>query len=141
MKIRLSTLMVLLIATLSTFGQHLPRIVLIENDTNIIISTEQLRFVNRQIATVDYLKKKNISLQKVVDAYKNNLTLQIKYTFQIEKENSILQTINTTKDKQLRTLQKKADAEKKQARKGNRRAIITSLGIGFIAGIITSIFI
>ena len=127
--------------TLSIFGQSLPKIVVINGDTNVLISPEQLRFANRQIATVDYLDKKTISLKNTIDAYSNNLTLQIQFTFELQKQNKALKAKANTYKALLKEEREKARDERKQARKRKTRAVITSFGVGVIAGIILTILI
>ena len=130
-----------MILPLGIFSQNMTRIAVINGDTNILITPNQLRWANKQIATVEYLEAKTVSLNRIIDAYSNNFRLSIKQSFEYQKQIKAYKKSQAAYKATIEKQKKQAKAAKKQARKKKTRAIFASFGVGVIAGLILSIFI
>lgn len=132
----------LLLATLSSLGQtSYPIAKLIDRDTIILITPNQLKYANRNIATIHYLESRLIKLSGIILNKDNTIKLQSELTNQLEiKINALnieIEALTKLSD------QKATDYtnEAKRERKKKRRAVITGIGAGIIIGLIGSMFI
>ena len=137
---RLSLSMIVLLMTiLSISGQSLPKIVLVNNATNILISPAQLKFANTKIAESKYLTERTERMKTVIDNYNNNLRLQAEYTWELQNENKAIQEQMKAYKNIIDIQADDVKTKKKKARKEKIRAIFISGGVGIIIGLVISI--
>lgn len=119
----------------------MPRALVINGDSGILISHAHLKFANRIIIKANFLEKKIWKLNDIVAELKaENKNLGLIMLEREITQTSLNEQIGSYKS-YMDSYKAETDEQFKVKQKEKRRAVKTSWLIGFVAGLIASIFI